>query len=244
MTAIFRNKSAAILAGITLAVGIAAESRAALVATISGQYGSPVGDTPNLFIHNSTAFDFTNVQIKGQAYNGSNALLAVGTDIDKSDNTGGAFQRTQIKNLANVVAGNTLTYSFLDGPAACGPGFSNQGDLFATDYDDTYGCSTAAAPGNVKFTFTAMWNGQSIFAVFSPDDNATGGFLGFLGLDQAGHAESSFDAGGATAGTGPLGTLAEIFTGAPPNDVPEPSSWLLAGIALAGLSGLKARRKS
>ncbi len=242
MAHVSRKKIAASLLGISMAVGFAAQSHAIVIATISGQYGSPVGDTPNLFIHNSTAFDFTNVQISGQAYNGSNAGLAAGTDIDKIDNLGGPFHRTQIKNLPNILANTTLTYTFLDGPAACGPGFSNQGNLFATDYDDTYGCSTAAQPGNVKFTFTALWQGDPIFSVFSPDDNFTRGFVGFLGLDQTGNAESIFDAGGAVAGTGELGTLAVIAEGTPPG-VPEPSSLLLLGIGLAGFAASRARRQ-
>ena len=242
MSISFKRKSFACLLGVSMSLGLAASAHATLVATISGQYGFPSGDTPNLFIHNSTGFDFTNVQIKAQAYNGSNALLAAGTDIDKSDNSGGAlpFHLTQIKNLPTILAGSDLTYSVLDGPAACGPGFSNMGDLFATDYDDTYGCSASARPGNVKFTFTALWNGDPIFAVFSPDVNATGGFLGFLGLDQTGNAESIFDAGGATAGTGQFGTLAQIFVGTP---IPEPGTLALFGVAIGALGFSQRRRK-
>ncbi|MDL2358603.1 MAG: PEP-CTERM sorting domain-containing protein [Pseudomonadota bacterium] len=230
--------------GLALALGGAAECQASLVATISGQYGAPVGDTPNLFFHNSTAFAFTNVKISGQAYNGSNSLLASGIDVDKSSNLiGGAFHRTQVKNLPDVAAFSDLNYSFLDGSPACGPS-SNTGSLFAWDYDDSYGCTASAAPGNVKFTFTATWDGQDIFAVFSPDDNFTGGFLGFLGLDETGNAESGYDAGGAVSGTGQFGTLAQIFTGTPPQGVPEPSSFLLLGIALFGLTASKLSRKS
>ena len=215
-----------------------------LVATISAQYAASGDDTPHIFINNSTMFSFTNVRLSGLAYNGANSLLAAGTDIDKSDNSGGAFHRTQVKNLADIGVGVNFDYRFSDGPAACGPGASNQGDLFATDYDDTYGCVASAQPGNVLFTFTAMWNGQSIFAQFSPDMNETGHFSGFLGLDETGNAESAYDSGGGAggAGTGALGTMANIFVGAPPG-IPEPLTLALVGLGLAGI-GLTRRRKS
>lgn len=237
----FRALAKASAAVAALAVCGLANAGPTLVATISGQYSPGGDDTPHIYINNSTAFAFTNVQLKGEAYNGSNALLAAGVDIDKDSNAGGAFHRTQIKNLADIGAGVNFDYVFHDGPAACGPGFSNQGSLFATDYDDTYGCSTSAKPGNVTYTFTAMWNGEAIFAVFSPDVNETGGFVGFLGLDQAGAAESIYDAGGAVAGTGQFGVLAKIYVGQPPG-VPEPMSLALVGLGLAA-AGAAARRR-
>ena len=95
-----------------------------LVATISGQYSPTGDDTPHIYINNSTGFAFTSVQLTGQAYNGSNSLLAAGTDIDKSSNlVGGAFHLTQTKNLADIGASTNFDYVFNDGPAACGPGF-------------------------------------------------------------------------------------------------------------------------
>ena len=127
----------AIIASTAAALAASNFANATLVATISAQYAAANDDTPHIFINNSTAFSFTSVRLSGQAYNGANSLLAAGTDIDKSDNTGGAFHLTQVKNLADIGAGVNFDYKFSDGPAACGPGFSNQGDLFAFDYDDT-----------------------------------------------------------------------------------------------------------
>ena len=228
-----------VMAGIAAAaLPGAAEAGPILVATISGQYGSPNGDTPNLFIHNTTGFDFTNVVLSGQAYNGSNSLLPAGLDINQ---TTGPYHLTQEKTLGTIAAGTELHYAFEDGGQFCGPGV-NTGDLFAGDYDDTYGCSTADHPGNAKFTFTAMWNGMPIFAQFSPDVNATGGFLGFLGLDPSGGAETSYDNGGAASGTGEFGVLANIYVGTPPG-VPEPLTLTLFGAGLAGLGALRRRRK-
>lgn len=209
-----------------------------LVATISGQYA---GDTPNIYINNTSGFSFTSVQLQAQAYNGSNSLLPAGTDVDKVNNST-PFHLTQIKNLPTIGAGSSFTYTFSDGGQVCGPA-SNTGNLFAGDYDDTYGCSAAAHPGNSLFTFTAQWNGQSIFAQFSPDNNATGGYLGFLGLDQTGGAETIFDAGGAVSGTGQFGVLANIFIGVPPA-VPEPTTYALFGVGLGALSLMRRRQST
>ena len=234
--------NSSIYAGAALVAALAMPSaHATLVATISGQYGSPVGDDPNLFIHNTTGLNFTNVTLTGVAYQGSNAALPAGVDVDLSPPTatGTTFHKTQVKNLADIIAGTTLTYTFHDAGAGVFCGGLPKGDLFSQDYDDSYGCSGAAQPGNVRYTFVAMWNGGPIFAQFSPTTNATGVFIGFLGLDQNGFAETSFDNGGAASGVGQFGVLANIFTGT----VPEPGTLALFGLAGAAIIG-SIRRKA
>ena len=232
-------KQIAVAALAVAAMITAGVANATLVATLSGQYSVGGDDTPHIFINNSSAFAFTSVKLSGQAYNGSNSLLPAGIDVDKATSAGGPFHLTQVKNLPDIAAGASLNYEFVDGGKVCGPS-PNTGSLFAGDYDDSYGCTAAAHPGNVKFTFTAIWDGGPIFAEFSPDVNATGHFVGFLGLDKLGGAETIFDAGGAVAGTGDKGTLALIITGSP--SVPEPMPIALVGMGLLGM-GLSRWRK-
>jgi hypothetical protein len=74
---------------------------------------------------------------------------------------------------------------------------------------------------------------QAIFSVFSPNSNATGGFVGWEGLNQNGFSESPFDIHQGQV----TDRLADISLGVPP--VPEPSTW-----AMMILGFMAYRRKS
>ena len=143
------------------------------------------------------------------------------------------------------------------GSIAGAPGGTTPGNLTAYDYDDTYpgtgysnpGCVVGsyycALVGNFKVTLTATisggaYDGDAVFAVFSPTDNYTGGFVGWEGLDPTGLSESIYDEHSGSFS----GTMAIVQIGTPPT-VPEPATWALM---LAGFGGLglvaRARRGS
>jgi len=84
-------------------------------------------------------------------------------------------------------------------------------------------------------TMTAMWNGQPIFAQFSPDNTQDGGnvagtFVGWEGIAPDGFSETTFDSHSGIQ----AGVLADILVGTPPG-VPEPSTWAMMLVGFAGL---------
>lgn len=216
----------AIVALTSLAL-ISSNQALAHIASIDGQYEAPgTYDTPSLIFHNASSFSFTNAQMVLTGYQGIN---------------NGVTQTVALPDMA----ANSDTIITWNGP----------GPLFAYDYDDTQGgpgpcpanpvnTGLCARVGNFSVTFTAIWNGMSIFSQFSPHNNATGGFVGWEGLDPSGLSEDpNYDVHNGTLN----GIMAYIDAGAPssgfnPNGIPEPATLLLTGISLAGLLSARRRR--
>jgi len=212
---------------------VAAGGASAHVATISGGYDLDSYDTAELIFNNSTGYDFTGAQMVLTPYQ-------PGTDDYNTPAQTVALGTMSAGVNTNVIWGNA------------GPFFSN-------DFDDQWGNNLAGNPacvqpypfctlvGNFKVTFTALWAnpaynggaGVEISSVFSPTTNATGGFVGWEGLDPSGLAETVYDAHNGSI----TGTLAYIDVGPPNNGVPEPTGWALMLLGLGGV-GYAARHKS
>jgi hypothetical protein len=92
--------------------------------------------------------------------------------------------------------------------------------VFQQDFDDHY-------TGNVLYTLSALVNGVIVSGSFSPDANATGSFVPFLGNDQSGN---SLDGAGADASLSFVDVL-DIPTGTPgkaPENTPATTSGIFA----------------
>jgi hypothetical protein len=94
-------------------------------------------------------------------------------------------------------------------------GFGNGSGAFAYDFDDVQ-------QGSASYVMSGLLNGHSFSVSFSPEYNASGTFIGFLGNDSSGY-ESDRDA---------YGLVASVSA------VPEPASvaLMLAGLGLVGVA--------
>lgn len=207
-----------------LAAAIPASAGQTLVSTIDGGYNIDTYDTPELKISNSTGFDFTGAQMVLTGYQAGTASYG----------------------LTQTVALGTIAANSLDRVI-----WGSGGPLFSYDYDDNWGNGAAGNPacvqpypfcalvGNFRVTFTATWanpaygpGGTLVSSVFTPSNNASGGFVGWEGLNPAGLSETVYDDHVAS----PHGVLANIYVGPPVAGVPEPAAWalMLAGFGAVG----------
>ena len=240
-----------------IALAVATPAHADTVATISGCYNCPVFDTPSLVFNNTTGGKLINAQMLLTGYQGDNNGLTATVNLGT---LGAGSTQFFWGSLPGANGSTNLTAGDYDDEFNQGTGSPNwlggtpAGSICDVlgDTDSAGSCVGGGGPywyaqtGNFSVTFTAtvsggVYNGQSVYSVFSPTSNATGGFVGWEGLDKAGYSENPrYDdhAGSLT------GTLANINLGTvPPVPEPETLSVLSALFVGLGLVGIALRRK-
>jgi hypothetical protein len=88
--------------------------------------------------------------------------------------SGGINGQTGTRSFADIAPGATSTFNFDSGAT------TGTGNVFHSDFDDAF-------RGAVSYTFSASVLGSAFSAIFSPDSNASGGFIPFLGNDANGN---------------------------------------------------------
>ena len=221
------------------------------VATISGCYDCLSFDTPGLVINNSTGGTLTNAQMVLTGYQGDNN--GISQTVSLGTLSGGSTSEIwgSLPGVSSALVPNNLTAYDYDDEFINTLSWILNSNCSSSGNVNTAGCVSGGGPGwyaqtgNFSVTFTATvsggtYNGDAVYSVFTPASNATGGFVGWEGLNAAGYSEQpccDIHSGSIT------GDLANIYLGTPPPpSVPEPASFALAGIGLL-LMGLTIRRR-